>query len=98
MGKARSKYTPTYDYSECNNWSMSREEAAAIFVEANDCMERGDEDGYYAVIMKLPVPPNMALQMRDEMGKEKLLAAGYNLADAEIVYGKDWLDNYMVEK
>ncbi len=40
----------------------------------------------------------MALLMRDTMGKEALLAEGWNLADAEIVYGKDWLDKYMVDK
>lgn len=95
--KKRSKYTPTYDYSECHTWSMTKEEAAAIYAEANDCMEKGDEEGYDNLIAKLPLPPNMALRLRDEMGKEKLLASGFNLADAAIVYGEDWLDNYMID-
>lgn len=93
----KSKYTPAYDYSQCGQWSMTKEEAAAIFAEANTRMEQGDEDGYYNLIKKLPLAPNMALRMRDEMGKDELLAAGYNLADADIVFGKDWLDNYKVE-
>lgn len=97
LKRPRYKYTPTYDYSQCDQWSMSKEEAAAIFAEAHKCMERGDLDGYDKWAMKIPLPPNMALRMRDEKGKDALLAEGWNLADAEIVYGKDWLDNYMVD-
>lgn len=91
------KYIPDYDYSQCDQWSMSKEEAAKIFAEANKCMDQDDEDGYYKWISKIPLPPNMALRLRDELGKEKLLASDYNLADAEIVYGKDWIDNYKVD-
>jgi hypothetical protein len=92
-----SKYMPTYDYSQVNNWSMSKEEANAILDEASNLLDAGDEDGYFRVTKKLPLAPNIALMMRDDMGKEALLAGGYNLADAEIVYDKDWLDKYMVD-
>ncbi len=92
-----SKYTPTYDYSQVNNWSMSKEEATAILEEAARLFEAGDEEGHDRVAKKLPLLPNLALLMRDQMGKEALVAEGWNLADAEIVYGKDWLDNYMVD-
>ncbi len=92
-----SKYAPNYDYSQVSNWSMSKEEADAILNEASRLWETGDEEGYYRELKKLPLAPNMALRMRDEEGKEALLAEGWNLADAEIVYGKDWLDNYMVD-
>ncbi len=95
--KPGSKYMPTYDYSQVNNWSMSKEESNAILNEATRRLQAGDEDGYFEEVKKLPLPPNMALRMRDEMGKEALLAEGCNLADAEIVYGKDWLDTYMVD-
>ncbi len=92
-----SKYTPNYDYSQVDSWSMSKEEANAILDEAAKLWMAGDKEGYYRVSKRLPLPPNMALQMRDDKGKEALLAEGWNLADAEIVYGKDWLDNYMVD-
>lgn len=91
------KYIPDYDYTQCHQWSMAKEESAKIFLEASKCLEKGDEDGYDEWINKLPLPPNMALRLRDEMGKEELLATGFNLADAEIVYGKDWIDNYRVD-
>ncbi len=97
LRKPKSKYMPTYDYSEVNNWSMSEEEANAILDEASRRLEADDEKGYFEMVMKLPLPPNMALLMRDQKGKEALVAEGWNLADAEIVYGKDWLDNYMVD-
>ena len=96
--KNRSKYTPTYNYSQCDNWSMSGEEADAILEEANSRLEAGDEDEFYMVAKKLPLPPNMALRMRDEIGKEEMLKSGFNFADAEIVFGKDWIDNYMVDE
>ncbi len=76
---------------------MSEEESNAILDEAGKRFEAGDEDGYFEMIRKLPLPPNMALLMRDQKGKETLVAEGWNLADAEIVYGKDWLDSYMVD-
>jgi hypothetical protein len=91
------KYWPTYDYSQVNNWSMSKEESNAILHEASRLWEAGDKEGYFRVSKKLPLAPNLALMMRDDIGKEALLAEGWNLADAEIVYGKDWLDNYMVD-
>lgn len=91
------KYIPDYDYSQCDQWSMSKEEAAKIFAEANKYMQRGDMDGYFEWTMKIPLAPNIALRMRDEMGKEELLASGFNLADAEIVYGKDWIDSYKID-
>jgi hypothetical protein len=95
--KVYNKYVPTYDYSQVNNWSMSKEESNAILEEAGKLLDAGDEEGHDRLIKKLPLPPNMALLWRDQYGKEALLAEGCNLADAEIVYGKDWLDKYMVD-
>lgn len=91
------KYVPNYDYTQLNNWSMSKEESNAILEEATRLYEAGDREGYHRTIKKLPLAPNIALRMRDEIGKEALLAEGCNLADAEIVYGKNWLDEYMVD-
>lgn len=91
------KYIPDYDYTEPELWSMSTEEKSKIFDEIRKCRAQGDEEGVYEWMKKLPLPPNIALQWRDEEGKEDLLASGANLADAEIAYGKDWLDNYMID-
>lgn len=90
--RPRSRYTPTYDYSKANEWSMTKEESNAILDAATDCMERGDIEGYDRIIRKLPLVPNIALMKLDDMGKEKLLASGYNLKDADIVYGEGWMD------
>ncbi len=96
--KKKSKYSPDYDYSKCCEWSMSKEESDAIFEEAAKLLDSGDEDGYFECVKKIPLAPNMALLMRDDMGKEALLESGFNLKDAEIVYGADWLDNYAIDE
>lgn len=95
--RSRSKYMPTYDYSQVDTWSMSGEEADVILNEFSRLVAAGDYEGAIKEAKKLPLAPNVALRWRDEVGKEALLAEGCNLADAEIVYGKDWLDNYMVD-
>jgi hypothetical protein len=96
--RPKKTYMPTYDYSQVDNWSMSKEEANAIMNEASRLLEAGDREGFHREVKKIPLPPNMALSMRDEKGKNALLVEGWNLADAEIVFGKDWLDNYMVDE
>ena len=96
--KTRSRYTPTYDYTTLTGWSMTPEEMNAILDKASECDDNGDEEGYDRWIHKLPLVPNMALMMLDDMGKEALLAEGFNLADAEIAYGKDWLDTCRIKK
>lgn len=94
--RRESKYVPTYDLTR-GEWSMSQEEMRRIFDQAHPFAERGDWETYLAIIRKIPVTPNAALMARDDYGKEGLLALGWNLADAEIAYGKDWLDNYKVD-
>lgn len=95
MQMRKSKYIPEYDYMN-GTWSMTDEEIGKIFEEAHSYAERGDWEGYQRVTQRLPATPNGALMARDELGKEGLLALGWNLADAEIAYGKNWLDEYKV--
>jgi hypothetical protein len=92
-----SKYAPSYDYTNPHGWSMTPEEKKELLEKAAECHEKGDYEGYEYWSMKLPLAPNIALQMRDDYGKEALIKEGYNLGDAEIAYGKDWLDNYKIE-
>lgn len=86
------KYSPTYDYRAIQ--SISNDEIEVIWKEADEFKIRGDKKGYSRTMRKLPMPPNLALLLRDALGKDEFLKCGFNLAEAEVAYGKDWLDEY----
>ncbi len=89
-------YATTYDYTTDEGWSMKDEERFAIAQRARQCRKAGDKEGYEREMKKIPLEPNIAWMMRDRLGKKAFLEEGYNLKDAEIAYGKNWVDEYKV--
>lgn len=51
----------------------------------------GDTKEVERLTMLLPVPPRVALAMRDIWSADELLQEGYNFSEVEERYGKDWL-------
>ncbi len=99
MSTARMKfptYETTYDYTTDKGWSMKDAERSAIMDRADKYEEAGDREAYEREMKKIPLSPNIAWMLRDRMGKKAFLEQGYNLNDAEIAYGKNWVDEYRV--
>lgn len=89
-------YAATYDYTTDKGWSMKDDERIAITAQAEKYEEAGDKEAYEREMKKIPLAPNLAWMLRDDLGKMRFLELGYNLKDAEIVYGKNWVDEFNV--
>ncbi len=89
-------YAATYDYTTDKGWSMSFEERTEIAQRARQCRKAGDMEEYDRLMKQIPLEPNLAWMLRDRLGKKEFLEEGYNLKDAEIAYGKNWVDEYRV--
>ncbi len=89
-------YAATYDYTTDKGWSMPFKERDEIARRARQCRKAGDREGYDREMKKIPLEPNLAWMLRDQLGKREFLEEGYNLGDAEIAYGKNWVDEYRV--
>ncbi len=74
--------------------TMSRAETYALLDAAEVEFEKGNEDGAYAILEKIPLAPEFARCFATQvgLGPEALRKSGLNLADAEKTYGHDWLE------
>ncbi len=77
---------------ESNCRLMSDEERIDLIKRANKAWKEGDFELSSKLKGQLPIAPHLAQFYLEEYGKEELLAAGFNLSDAEAEYGKNWLD------
>lgn len=103
MGRTRhtpknrgTKYVADYDYSTDEGWSMTNAERNKIAKRAEEYERKGNTKAAEKETRKIPLAPNLAWMMRDHLGKKEFLAEGYNLKDAEIAYGKNWVDEFEV--
>ncbi len=71
---------------------MTDAERFDLIKRANKAWAEGDEDRAEKLEKQLPLAPHLAKFWLEEYGREKLLAAGFNLSDAEAEYGTNWLD------
>lgn len=82
--------------TKIDNWesTMSREEACALIDAADIEFEKGNEEEGYAILAKIPLPPEFAMCYATQagLGPEALKESGLNLADAEKKYGHGWLE------
>lgn len=76
------------------NSTMPWEETLALLDAADIELEKGNEDAAFALIQKVPLMPELALCFATQagLGPEVLKTSGFNLADAERKYGRDWLE------
>ncbi|AEF83997.1 hypothetical protein TREPR_2805 [Treponema primitia ZAS-2] len=72
--------------------TMTLEERFAIADKARELEEAGkkNESTMY-MIQHYPMPPYLAKFAKSHMGADFLIKGGFNLAEAEEEFGKDWL-------
>ncbi|WP_461257023.1 hypothetical protein [Treponema sp. R80B11-R83G3] len=71
--------------------TMTLDEKLATSNKAFRLLEAGDRDGYSRLIRSIPMPPYLAKIYKEKVGVEPLITSGWNLSEAEVEFGKDWL-------
>ena len=72
--------------------TMTLDEKLAISMKACSLYQAGDKEGFSRVIRTAPMPPYLAKIMKDKMGADFLIKGGYNLSEAEVKFGYNWLN------
>ena len=70
----------------------TKEKVIELGLALDAARARGDEEEATRIIRSIPLSPRQALTMKEMWGKDGVLAAGYNLIEAERAYGENWLD------
>ena len=71
--------------------TMTFDEKLATSNRACELLRAGDREGYSRLTRSIPMPPYLAKIYKEKVGVDELLKAGYNLSEAEVEFGKDWL-------
>ena len=71
--------------------TMTLDEKLAISMKACELWQAGDKDGFHRVIRTAPMPPYLAKVAKEKIGVDFLLNGGWNLSEAEVEFGSDWL-------
>lgn len=69
----------------------TREEKFKIIQEIRKLDAEGKHDEAYELRKKLPMPPHLAMALKDTIGVEELKKANLDLTEANEKYGKNWL-------
>jgi hypothetical protein len=70
---------------------MTLDEKLAIGCKAAELRKAGDEEGYMRLMKTVPMPPYLAKVMKEKVGVDYLKNSGWNLSEAEAVFGNNWL-------
>ena len=70
---------------------MTMEEQAAIGLKAIELKKQGKLEEYDRMMKQIPLPPYLAKFAKDYFGADCLIKTGWNLTEANIEYGSDWL-------
>jgi hypothetical protein len=70
---------------------MTMKEKLAIGVQAVELRKAGKEAEAMALDKTIPLPPYLAKVAKEQFGVDYLINSGWNLAEAEAKYGRDWL-------
>lgn len=70
---------------------VSKEEYNAIMDEAMAALMKGDDDAYDAILLRAPISPGQADELKRSIGVEGMIKEGLNLSWAVEVYGENWL-------
>jgi len=71
--------------------TMTLDEKLAIGCKAAELRKAGDYEGYDRLIKTIPIPPYQAKVIKDKLGLDVLLKGGWNFAEVEAEFGRDWL-------
>ena len=73
--------------------TMTLDEKLAITCKAAELYNAGDDEGYSRLTRSIPLPPYLAKVLKEKVGADFLIDAGYNLSEAEAEFGQGWLNN-----
>jgi len=73
--------------------TMTLDEKLDISRKAFELLDAGDREGYHRVMKTTPLPPYLAKVLKEKVGADFLIDAGYNLSEAEAEFGQNWLNN-----
>jgi len=71
--------------------TMTLDEKLAIACKAAALSDAGDKEGSSRLIRRLPMPPYLAKVMKEKVGVDFLVSGGWNLSEAEVEFGSNWL-------
>jgi hypothetical protein len=72
--------------------AMTLDQKLAISNKAAELRRAGDKEGYRRLIRTVPMPPYLAKIMKEKMGADFLISGGWDLSEAEVEFGKNWLN------
>jgi len=72
--------------------TMTLEEKTAIGLKALEFKKQGKIDEYDRIIRQIPLPPYLAKIVKDRFGLAFLKKHGWNLSEAEVEYGSEWIN------
>ena len=70
---------------------MTENEKADTIVKSIEMRNAGQEDKAMELRRTVPLSPWLAKFIKEKLGASFLIDNGYNLAEAEVEYGPDWL-------
>ena len=73
---------------------MTMEEQDAIALKAFELRDQGKQEEYERMMRQLPLQPYLAKFIKDHIeyyGEDFFEKYGFNLAEAEVEFGPDWL-------
>jgi hypothetical protein len=70
---------------------MTEREKADTFMKSHELELAGKTEEAIAVRRSIPLQPYLAKLFKEKVGAEFLIESGWNLAEAEAEFGKDWL-------
>jgi hypothetical protein len=71
---------------------MSLDEKLDISLKAIELRKAGDEEGYMRIMKTIPMLPHMAKGIKKVFGSDFLIKMGWDLSEAELEFGSDWLN------
>ncbi|MDR1519977.1 MAG: hypothetical protein LBU23_07535 [Planctomycetota bacterium] len=72
--------------------NFTREDVLKITWDMVAAHDRGDWDELARLGRLLPMDPDLAISIKKVYGKDNLLARGHDLTEADLKFGKGWLD------
>ena len=70
---------------------MLLEEQAAIGLKAIELKKQGNLEESERTMKQIPLPPYLAKFAKEHFGADFLINYGWNLAEADAEFGRDWL-------
>jgi hypothetical protein len=70
---------------------MTIQEKLAIGVKSHELWVAGKEEEATVLRRTIPLAPHLAKIAKEKIGVDFLINGGWNLAEAEAKFGKDWL-------